>query len=193
MSLIFNTSIYPNSIINKSSKPTTLQRANASKDLIKQLEYSTEQKWKALYDIYIQTPAYNIENAKLTEKWSKGNSLYNRFKRFNKEPVVVIEQNIFEKLNYIFTAVLLIFTIVLFFYEKKNNLLLIPSPNDSFYDMCNDFVKLSDSDKQKKIAENNLKIQYYQKVKITSDIIKAISIIYIALLTTNRIYKRTTL
>jgi hypothetical protein len=155
------------------------------------LSPQTNEIWDDIYGLYKQTPAYDMKNKCTPYLLSNQNSLYNRLYRFRKEPIVVIEQNIHEWINMAFTIVLLILTIVLILYEKKNNLQLVPlDNNNNIYDIN---CKLSSEEKEIKIKEDKKNIDYYKKIKLTSDIIKGISALYIGFLASVRIFRRTTL
>lgn len=151
----------------------------------------TNEIWGEIYTLYKETPAYNMGKRCSPYLLSNQNSIYNRFYRFKKEPIVVTEQNIHEWINMGFTLVLLILTIVLILYEKKNNLQLVPlDENNNIYDIN---CKLSPEEKEIKIKEDKKNIEYYKKIKLSSDIVKGLSVLYIGSLASVRIFRRTTI
>jgi hypothetical protein len=154
-------------------------------------EPQTNEKWNQIYAIYKETPAYDMQKRCSHYLLSNNNSFNNRFYRFRKEPIIVTEQNAFEWINMGFTIVLLVLTIILIAYEKKKNLQLVPlDDNNNIYDIN---CKLSQEEKDKKIKEDKINIEYYKKIKLSSDIIKGLSVLYIATLASVRIYRRTTI
>jgi hypothetical protein len=138
------------------------------------LKPQTNEIWNEIYSLYQQTPAYDMKRKCTPYLLTEQNSLSNRFYRFRKEPIVVIEQNIHEWINMAFTIVLLILTIMMILYEKKNNLQLVPL------------------DKNKNIDDKK-NIDYYKNIKLSSDIIKGVSVFYIGTLASIRIFRRTTI
>jgi hypothetical protein len=172
----------------QTADPFVLQEA------IQKVIKASEKKNEIILETYKSTPAYDLKHSyqKTKYKLSDENSIPKRFKRFTNEEIVVVEQSMYERFNYGFTAVLLLFTIILMVYEKKNNLHLIPYEHN-IDENCKKLMELSEEEKKIKIEEDAKNVKYYENIKLASDIVKGLSVAYIVGLGIVRIYKRTTI
>ncbi len=166
-------------------------RSKSSREVTKE-PVQTDERWDYILDEYRKTPAYDIRNAQDKNRWSGQNTISNRWYRFKKEPIVVVEQTRWESFNYVFTTLLLVLTIWLILYEKKNNLQLIPLDEyENVIDKYDTISKMSEEEKKKKLDEDKKNLEYYKNIKLASDVTKGLSIAYIVGLGARRIYKRT--
>lgn len=184
-------SITPIQVMPINKVKPVLQHANAVTDLN---ITPTNDKNNEIYNLYKTTPAYDIKNSISRTKFSKENSLINRFYRFYDEPIVVVEQSNYEKINTLFTGILFIFTIILMLYEYKNDLHLVQINHDNnILIECEMINKMTDAEKEEKLKSDKKTQDYYNNIKLASNILKGISIFYIVGLGARRIYKRTTI
>lgn len=127
---------------------------------------------------YKHTTSYSLSNAREQSLYSGKNNLKNRFIKFINEDYVIVEQSNYERLNYLFTAILLILTIFLIYYStQRYNLKLVPESIIHYEEM-------SDEDKYN--------LNSYNRLNKSINIIKSLSVAYIIGLSTVRIFKRTT-
>lgn len=134
-----------------------------------------------LYDIiythYKHTPSYNLSNANYP-LFTRENNIINRAKRFLFEDYIIVEQNNYTRFNYIFTFILIILTIIMILYINHNDLILAPKK------IINENIM---TEEDKKV------IKYYDKIELSSKIINGVSALYIIILSSYRIFKRTTI
>ena len=157
--------------------------------------------YKNLGSYYELTTSYSLSNKQEPTYFSGKNSILYRISRWWNEKYVIIEQNYFEKLNILFNILLMVLTIVLILYATNYDLTLAPRSMIKDYNIVkySDKDNLTDNEKNIINTENYIKtenlnnLNKYRKIQITSDIFKGISIVYIALLTGFRVFKRTTL
>lgn len=152
-----------------------LERQNAKKCII-----SSDELYKEISKLYHCTTAYDhITFSQRANKFTGDNNLKNRIKRWWDEKYVITENNKYEMLNYMFSAILIILTIFLIYYSNyRYKLKLLP-------------VEILNTQKLTEEQEKNIK--HYNDIQFGTDIVKGISILYITGLTLRRIYKRTTL
>jgi hypothetical protein len=149
--------------------------ANHLANSIQNMLNNTQQKNDTILKIYKSTPAYDLGNSfkKTKIQFSGENSPLKRMGRFWHEPIVVVEQSGWERANYVFTGMLAILTVILFFYEKNNNLHLVPYEENIGADkICEEMNKLSEEEQKIKIEEQKIKnaknaklIDYYKNIK----------------------------
>ncbi len=165
-------------------QPGYLKRSNARSDIYK---IPIENIYDSIEREYRQTTAYSLSK-KQYPYFSGPNSILNRISRFWNEKYIIIEQNLQEQIYKFFTILLLILTLVLIIYAKKYDLILVPS--SMIKNISTDNKEIINSEEE--YIKNQKELEHYNRIQKSSDVIKGISVLYLIILSSSRIFKRTT-
>lgn len=154
-------------------QPECITRCNARRYIHK---IPMDELYKEIHENYKKTTAYSLFNKQDPTYLSGKNSIWNRIKRWKDEKYIVIEQNRWEIFDKFFTFLLVIFTLILIIYAYQYDFTLVPK------NLIQTNMNLID--------QQNL--QRYKNIQLTTDIIKGMSVMYIIILSSVRIFKRTT-
>jgi hypothetical protein len=179
-----STPVYPSEIIipnnisicnldNCKPKP----RPTMSQIKKKSFNKSMNSLYDSIYEKYQNTTAYDITKRNQQSLLSNENSIPNRFKRWYNEEFIIVEQNKWNTIQFIFTFILLVLTTIIIWYMWKNELIIVPQTIVDKTKMSNDDIT---------------NLNHYNNMNLSSNIIKGISIFYITIFTSVNIFKRTT-
>ncbi len=145
-------------------------------------DYDTICSWEISQDkiieTYEKTPAYSLNNRNKDQSlFFKNNSISKRINRWYNEKLIITPQDNYEKFNTLLNIILMIFTIILIIYIRKNNIVFAPKDIINYQNMDNTHKKQLDE---------------YSKLKTISDIIQGIGLTYLLGLGFWRVFKRTT-
>lgn len=172
------TKIYPEEI---SVKPPLLtsgavNKLNESK-CVSNLDYNN------ITIYHKKTTAYDITKRNIEQNpslWKGNNNIKERFNRWKKEKYIIIPtitESTLELINFLFTISLFILTLILLFMAFHYELELVPK-------------SIINRELLTESQENDL--NWYNKVQISTDIIKGISVVYLISYSSYYIFKRTT-